>query len=489
MDYSQATDINAAANAAAKNSADPFASDIFADPKLKAHFKSDDAARSQAESEKQWIWRLPKAARSTVDWHKLLQNLPADFSDRLPRLLADALTKLLISTDQKTVDFLFSDHFETNKQPDGNKDSWRLNVGIENSDAEFFIEIDDSFAVWLVDAALGEEISDAGRTRDLTASEIVVLEFLAVNLTAAANKIINAPLFKWRSLGQNISVSPNRQIAAESASETSFPKIISSWQIVCQSRQTIAKIHFTPEALSAMRADTNNLLTAAPRRAALWERLEKRVKNVRTRLYCGAARLTLEEIAGLEKDDVILLENYDFSFDKDGFYGSSKIFFGDGGKTVINVLFESPETQSAFEVEEKSADADNKYPIEKIKYRRVLRVLIESVAELQIPKFAEELMPEETPGLADTANQPPPDELNEAGGVPLETLAVNLRVELETRRLTLAEVGHLRVNQVIELGARATDAVNLLIGDKIIARGELVEVEDQLGVRIIQILR
>ena len=95
-------------------------------------------------------------------------------------------------------------------------------------------------------------------------------------------------------------------------------------------------------------------------------------------------------------------------------------------------------------------------------------------------------MPQEDMNLTDQTEEAFDES---GGGVPIENLAVTLRVELEARRLSLAEVGNLRAGQVIELGARATDPVNLLIDNKVIARGELVEVDEQLGVRIIQILR
>lgn len=77
----------------------------------------------------------------------------------------------------------------------------------------------------------------------------------------------------------------------------------------------------------------------------------------------------------------------------------------------------------------------------------------------------------------------------ETKGLAVENLNVNLRVELDARRLTLNEVGNLRENQILELGIRPTDNVNLLIDDQTIGRGELVSVKDRLGVRITKLLR
>ena len=76
-----------------------------------------------------------------------------------------------------------------------------------------------------------------------------------------------------------------------------------------------------------------------------------------------------------------------------------------------------------------------------------------------------------------------------AGGLAIENLALTLRVELEARKLSLAEIADLRENQILELGIRPTDSVNLLIENRVVGRGELVEIEDRLGVRITKLMR
>ena len=463
---------------------DPFASDIFADSKTKEDLKSEVAASiAEIEEKPAWVWRLPKVSRPAVNWDALWRNLPADFSDELPRLLADSLARYLNLTDENLIEFLFFVKRETNETPEESNHSWWASVGIENSEAEFAIEIDDSFAVWLVDAMLGEKVSDRVQVRDLTTSETAVLEFLAVNLTHEANDILNAPLFRFRALNQKVPV-----WAIQKNTVDSNFLLVSTWQTVHGFQQSIIKLYLTPEALNALQADENKLLIAAPRQLAIWNSLQNRVKNVRARVFFGEAQVTLADVGGLEKGDVILMENYDFSIGKGGFYGSSKIFLGDGGRVKIIGAFELPEEESPGEVEEIAARDDNEFLVHKIKSNHALRFYIESVEELENPQFSEKSMPEEATGLADQETEEPFDD-ESGNGVHLENLAVTLRVELEARRLSLAEVGNLRVNQVIELGARATDPVNLLIDDKIIARGELVEVDEQLGVRIIQILR
>ena len=71
-------------------------------------------------------------------------------------MLAESLAKYLNFGEGNPIEFLFLIERETNEIGTADDNSWWLNVGIETGAAEFAIEIDDIFAVWLVDAAIGE---------------------------------------------------------------------------------------------------------------------------------------------------------------------------------------------------------------------------------------------------------------------------------------------------------------------------------------------
>ena len=78
-----------------------------------------------------------------------------------------------------------------------------------------------------------------------------------------------------------------------------------------------------------------------------------------------------------------------------------------------------------------------------------------------------------------------PDEGDGAGV--LESLMLTVHVELAARRITLDELARLRAGQILELGCRADDPVELVADGRRIATGELVDVEGRLGVRITQL--
>jgi type III secretion system YscQ/HrcQ family protein len=73
------------------------------------------------------------------------------------------------------------------------------------------------------------------------------------------------------------------------------------------------------------------------------------------------------------------------------------------------------------------------------------------------------------------------------GAALLDGLLLTVHVELAGRRMRMDELAQLRAGQILELGCRATDPVDLVVEGRSIARGELVDIEGRLGVRIAQV--
>ena len=81
-----------------------------------------------------------------------------------------------------------------------------------------------------------------------------------------------------------------------------------------------------------------------------------------------------------------------------------------------------------------------------------------------------------------TATETPPN---------LEVLldvAVDLSVELGGCHMSMRELLNLSVGAVVQLDKAATAPVNVFVNKKIVARGEVVVVENQFGVKITEIL-
>jgi flagellar motor switch protein FliM len=70
----------------------------------------------------------------------------------------------------------------------------------------------------------------------------------------------------------------------------------------------------------------------------------------------------------------------------------------------------------------------------------------------------------------------------------LNDIPLQLAVELGRVQVTAEEVANMATGHIIDLGRAAGDPVELSVNGKIVARGELVEIEGQLGVRVLSVL-
>ena len=78
------------------------------------------------------------------------------------------------------------------------------------------------------------------------------------------------------------------------------------------------------------------------------------------------------------------------------------------------------------------------------------------------------------------------------GRSPIDLLAglqMNVAVELGRTELTVAEVLGLGPGSVIELDRLAGEPVDILVNDRLIARGEVVVVDENFGIRVVEVVR
>ena len=65
---------------------------------------------------------------------------------------------------------------------------------------------------------------------------------------------------------------------------------------------------------------------------------------------------------------------------------------------------------------------------------------------------------------------------------------VNVYVRLGSCSLPMKEIAELEAGSVIQLNEKTDDLVGVFVNNKIIARGEVVTVDDHLGIRIKEML-
>ncbi len=99
--------------------------------------------------------------------------------------------------------------------------------------------------------------------------------------------------------------------------------------------------------------------------------------------------------------------------------------------------------------------------------------------------MAEPQRAQDAPPLVDRRDASPSNAYRRSiFGVP-----VTITVSIGQKRLSVSEVLDLQPEAVVPLTARIDDPVDLLIGDKLIARGELIETGDgMIGVKVVEIV-
>jgi flagellar motor switch protein FliN/FliY len=99
----------------------------------------------------------------------------------------------------------------------------------------------------------------------------------------------------------------------------------------------------------------------------------------------------------------------------------------------------------------------------------------EQMQEIHQDKIYEELGPSAAPldGGADLGR--------------LQNVPVELAVEIGRTRMTIGDALALGIGSVVTVGRLAGDPVDLLVNGRVIARGEVVAIEEELGLRITEI--
>ncbi|MFT7518336.1 MAG: flagellar motor switch protein FliN/FliY [Kiritimatiellia bacterium] len=68
-------------------------------------------------------------------------------------------------------------------------------------------------------------------------------------------------------------------------------------------------------------------------------------------------------------------------------------------------------------------------------------------------------------------------------GIPIEMV-----VELGRARLTVRELSQLHADDVIELDRTTDEPLDIIVGGRVLARGEVVIVDDRISLRIVEIV-
>lgn len=93
----------------------------------------------------------------------------------------------------------------------------------------------------------------------------------------------------------------------------------------------------------------------------------------------------------------------------------------------------------------------------------------------------------DSPSGTEASGRPQPPALVAAGLGPLYQLRdvpIEISVQLDRKRLKVSEILNFREDSVIELSRSAGENVDLLMDGEVVGNGEIVVIEDTMGLRI-----
>jgi|GEM_PF-4743111 len=194
------------------------------------------------------------------------------------------------------------------------------------------------------------------------------------------------------------------------------------------------------------------------------------------RVRIATLDLTLEDMRTLSLGDIVLLENHTLSLPCSQLGGHATLFLGTGKNGSIKTQFLWRHGRADLQITQ----------IDQTKEAQVM-----SEHDLLASQDNDELEEVEAVDVENSQtpeNFDPQDNLQETEGL-LRDVPAPVSVELARIKMNTSQVIRLQVGQILRLGRSPGDPVDLIVNQRIFARGELIEVDGEIGVRLTQLAK
>jgi flagellar motor switch protein FliM len=320
--------------------------------------------------------------------------------------------------------------------------------------ARALLELELGLAHATVDAMLGGG-GDAVQARSLTDIEEGVLGYLVLELLKTLSEGLEPSLPRMR-----LESTPRTPQEAAEALGLEDHLLLVQLRVLLGAQGGYVRVFLPASVLGVSRPPERDAAWRARRRAE-WERNAGRLVNASAwlRAEVGYAEIASSDLGALQVRDVVLLDRVSVRPHK-GETGPGVLRLGRGrvGRMDAELLLE-----------------DGQYK-----------------AKITGFSLGEEPPPGTEPagGGADGPGENTSVEKNgEADGADLVAdIPLQIAVELSRVSVSADQVVSLKVGQIVDLGRAPGDPVELSVNGKLVARGDLVEVEGSLGVRITALL-
>ncbi|MFN7928211.1 MAG: FliM/FliN family flagellar motor switch protein [Blastocatellia bacterium] len=436
-----------------------------------------------------WHSRLPKVSAQEVRGSVALATVPLPLLQQVTAALKNTLARFCRAHEAAVA--MRSTHVQEASLPwSAPASEWLLFVtfSLAPERAPITMVLDATFALALIDYSLGG--NGAGEAaRALSVTERAIFEFILLQLLQGLQQHLAAPVFVL----EQVAVTPPQWLQ-----EAAFQRFLNARvSLRVKNALGMVEIKASSAALGLLQQYQPHFTSADAIAASASEKLQQYVRflpELRASLLVGKVEISVHDLAELACGDIVLLKQTKLAWQQQQLTGEFCVQAGGAGQ----IFFTGPACLPA---------ADSGMQMQFASFHLSATPFVSQGVSMSDANFGNYFAESAVSSHAElTAATPAP--ANEGGydlnpesavleevvnesltglGRTIDGLLVTLQVELTTRRLPLQELAQLREGQIIDLGCHATDLVNILVDGRTIARGDLVEFDGQIGVRITEI--
>lgn len=403
-------------------------------------------------------------------------------------------------------------------------------VGLSPRTDKALLEVDLTLAQMAIDKILGGAAEDTDGQRPLSEIEDGVFSFILLKIL----QLIGAGLEETQ-LGPKLEAVHGTLASLKERFPAGDPFLCLSFKVFLDQKAGFARVYLPMALMSEVLTEAPPVPGPAQQRSL--QRLQERLDMVRLVtaplvVEVGRIALPLADIEALDTEDIILVEESELKLEPgdpqflvgraqcrlgDGAHGvvTGSIVVGERGRYEVQVeaiaptgtprsrghLFLGATARGEGEAEMASENAkalsapglvdevDRSARARRVAAARALRGVPRPMVHGGVDLDADAEHSDNYDDDNEGGNEGGGDEPSaEAAGL-LDDVSVALVVELGRVSVSAADVMQLRAGQVIELSRAPGDPVDLVVDGKRIGKGELVEVDGELGVRILSLSR
>lgn len=344
--------------------------------------------------------------------------------------------------------------------------------------ARGLLEVDIGLAHWAIDTLLGGT-GEAVGLRPLTDIEEGVMTFVVLETLKALSPSLDSSLPKLRL--ETIAPSLDAAISVMSEEETLG---VVQLKAVFGGHTGYVRL-FIPESVLAVAEPAPDAPVRRQRRAADAVEHAGRLSNVKVwlRAEIGQVEISSGDLAQLRERDVVLVDGLTARPDKqEGGTAKLKVGLARTGYFAADIAIESDRYVAKVTGIQIGEPAPPGAPIEG--EEQPAEAQAEGAEGQEEPPALGDGPDESTNPGSERANM---EEGQAEGADLLNDVPLQIAVEVGRLPITAEDIVGLKVGHVFDLNRQVGEPLDLSVNGKIVARGELVEIEGNLGIRIVSL--